>query len=226
MSKKEHSKPETFITVVGFVLLFFVVLIIGSYICKFGAYNFSDAPDKWGVFGDYMGGTLNTLFGLANLVVLTYITLKITRIEERRNNESFIKGIKPILIEEITQEPHSLQLSFESCGLGPALIDEFEIKTRDGKVFNSFFEIAKELKLFNLLYFQITDVQNKALPPGKELLSFKVNKITDKSIDLKESENAYNRLLHYLSDVEVRITFTNALKSEFYKVEYKLPIII
>lgn len=73
-------------------LLFFCVLLSVPLIVYI--YHFSDAkiskdPNYWGVFGDYLGGTLNPIIGLSNLVVLSYLTYLISRQSIKENKRLF-----------------------------------------------------------------------------------------------------------------------------------------
>lgn len=52
------------------LLLFFVVF--GLYIFKFGSSGFSDQGSVWGQFGDYLGGTLNPIFGFLSFIALVW----------------------------------------------------------------------------------------------------------------------------------------------------------
>jgi hypothetical protein len=62
------------------------VIVVSAYVLKFGG-NFSDDPERWGAFGDYVGGILNPIFAFLAFValLLTIILqsreLELTRVE-------------------------------------------------------------------------------------------------------------------------------------------------
>lgn len=59
-----------------------VVAVVGAYIWNFGS-NWAGSQDKWGQFGDYVGGTLNPLFAmLAFLALLWSIALQASEFRE------------------------------------------------------------------------------------------------------------------------------------------------
>jgi hypothetical protein len=66
------------------------VVTVGIFVSKFGLSNssagLSGNPSDWGVFGDYVGGTLGTIFGaLAFVGVLVTLRIQQTQIDEIRN---------------------------------------------------------------------------------------------------------------------------------------------
>ena len=56
-------------------------LMVAAYVVNFSAksFQFSSHPGDWGVFGDYIGGTLGTVFGFAAFigVLVTIATLRV-----------------------------------------------------------------------------------------------------------------------------------------------------
>jgi len=70
------SLTKTMITTgVILVALFFGPLI--AYISNFRKGHISSSPDDWGTFGDYLGGFLNPILGILNILVLVYLTFKL-----------------------------------------------------------------------------------------------------------------------------------------------------
>lgn len=58
------------------------VVAIGFYIHHFGSQSISKDPEKWGQFGDYLGGVINPAVGLAT-VLLVVLSISIQRREIR-----------------------------------------------------------------------------------------------------------------------------------------------
>ena len=61
--EKNHDKA---VYLVGFVL----ICIVGFFIYKTRGTNFFDDPTNWGIFGDYVGGTLNPILGFFSFMLL------------------------------------------------------------------------------------------------------------------------------------------------------------
>ncbi|MFM4676950.1 hypothetical protein ACEUD4_00970 [Aeromonas media] len=73
--------------VTALIVLLPVLVILGVYIKTFGFWPISASPERWGVFGDYIGGTLNSMFSFFSFIALLYTIhlqqkeLSLTRIE-------------------------------------------------------------------------------------------------------------------------------------------------
>lgn len=57
---------------IGIVALTLALVVAGSYVIKFICLPISNEPEKWGPFGDYIGGILNPVFGFGSLIALLY----------------------------------------------------------------------------------------------------------------------------------------------------------
>ncbi len=69
---------------IGFLTLMFII----CFILQFYKSNFSENISDWGDFGSYLGGTINTLIAIGNLVVFIILSIKIVQIQdsnEKRN---------------------------------------------------------------------------------------------------------------------------------------------
>ncbi|MFH6987760.1 hypothetical protein ACHRVW_08445 [Flavobacterium collinsii] len=64
-----------------------VILIIGFYIINFYEYKISEDPTIWGAFGDYIGGTVNTVISLSSLIILACLTYQLSKDESQQNKE-------------------------------------------------------------------------------------------------------------------------------------------
>jgi hypothetical protein len=61
---------------------------LGVYYFQFGGQPLSDDPQHWGVFGDYVAGTLNPSFAIINLAVVIYIAFQLQHLEGKREQEA------------------------------------------------------------------------------------------------------------------------------------------
>jgi hypothetical protein len=70
-----------------------IFAVIGVYWKYFHCFPISRDTAKWGAFGDYFGGVLNPIIGMANLIALIYLSYKISDNEGVRS-ENDIKNQK------------------------------------------------------------------------------------------------------------------------------------
>ena len=67
-----------------FIGLILAVIPLVVYTRQFGIYNLSNDPGVWGVFGDYIGGTINPIIGLINLALLITISIYVAKLDSHR----------------------------------------------------------------------------------------------------------------------------------------------
>ncbi|RZK45994.1 MAG: hypothetical protein EOO97_00015 [Pedobacter sp.] len=74
-----------------------------SYIINFHKTGISKSVADWGVFGDFLGGTVNTIISFLTLLVTIFIALELSRLDDQRNNKVIETSYKPeLVIEEKT----------------------------------------------------------------------------------------------------------------------------
>lgn len=135
------------------ILIIVIVYILIIFALYFGLST--DNIDKWGQFGDFLGGVINSFLSIINLIVLIFITIKIVNIEENRNLDSLAKGVRPLPILEITIGIDELKINLCNIGLGPLLIKDLQITSRGMKYTNLricwiSFHILKDLNIWLL----------------------------------------------------------------------------
>lgn len=70
-----------------------VLLIISTfifYIINFFELDISKNPNDWGPFGDYFGGILNPIIGIANIIILLLISYQIASWDNKRHRNEFL----------------------------------------------------------------------------------------------------------------------------------------
>lgn len=92
--------------------LFFIAIIV-PYLISFGS-SWSKSNEVWGQFGDYIGGSLNPIFGLITLLVILFNT-RMQRSEIERNKEMMLAQSSLLsrqleLIEQKAVEEFTFQL--------------------------------------------------------------------------------------------------------------------
>lgn len=107
---------------------------VGTYIYNFCGRSVSDNPEQWGQFGDYLGGILNPIISLINLVVLTYISISISRIEDRRNQWTLQELARPLGQIICGDYEDLIQVKLKNCGLGPLIITNIIVRHTNGTI--------------------------------------------------------------------------------------------
>ena len=108
-----------------------------------------DSAD-WGTFGDFIGGITNPIIGIVNVLVLVYLTLKISEIDKinrgidktNRENENldgirlegfkelnsfYMRLVKRLANEEPIENKEKISLKFEFNGIIHPYIDLFKV---------------------------------------------------------------------------------------------------
>lgn len=141
------KKRGFFIGIIIAIVLIIIPLIF--YVLNFHDQYFSSESSDWGTFGDYVGGVVNPVIGLLNVIVLIYLTLKIAdiddknRIDEKKNrvnenldnlrltgfkelNAFYIQLVKILSKSEPIARSTCLTLKFEFDGIIHPYINLFE----------------------------------------------------------------------------------------------------
>lgn len=63
--------------------LFSIIPVI-FYLTQFGGYDLSKDTSVWGVFGDFIGGTINPIIGVVNLALLISISIYVAKFDSHR----------------------------------------------------------------------------------------------------------------------------------------------
>ncbi|WP_216923421.1 hypothetical protein [Synechococcus sp. CCAP 1479/9] len=82
------EKPKSIMLLVATGTLGYILIAIGSYVwsLRFLPLSTTD-PAPWGQFGDYVGGVLNPLFALLNVVLVAYIALAVQSFKEKKQKD-------------------------------------------------------------------------------------------------------------------------------------------
>ena len=84
--KKFFEKYYLYILLV-LLCLYLLSIPIKIFIDEYKPAAYSNELEKWGQFGDFIGGIYNPFLALLNLIVLIYITIEVSRIETKRVKE-------------------------------------------------------------------------------------------------------------------------------------------
>jgi hypothetical protein len=107
--------------------LLVILLSILFYIIEFSNNKISDDPERWAQFGDYLGGVLGTLISFLNLLVFTYLSIRLVTIEEERNKWTIKELVRPYADLLLDKDMWNISISIHNIGLGPMVIKEIKI---------------------------------------------------------------------------------------------------
>jgi hypothetical protein len=156
------------------VIALTVITTVGVYTYNFNNHVISQESENWGHFGDYLGGTLNPIISLVNLVVLTYITISINRIEDRRNRWTLQELARPRGQIVCGDYENLIEVKLKNCGLGPLIIKNIIIRKTDGSTSNSLIhEMPKLLGGLRWTDF-VLDAVDYAIPKDSEINLIKI----------------------------------------------------
>lgn len=125
------------------ILTIIIFMVVCIFICSFKTQNISEDISHWGNFGDYIGGVLNPIFAIVNIIILVYFY---NYLRKREENDLFLEfrlsfyrelcqtvdiaeKSKPknlpvsILIEKVKLHENSLFLFMEKDNFLKAIID-------------------------------------------------------------------------------------------------------
>lgn len=117
---------------IGAVLLS-IGIPLSAYICNFQNSPFSSDPSDWASFGDYLGGTINTLASLLNLVIVIWVARNIYKLETQREQKLQAAALRPLCQFFITSYDDRLIISVKNLGNGPAKISQFVFEQKTDK---------------------------------------------------------------------------------------------
>lgn len=70
---------KSHLIILGISVLALILLPIGIFYVKFRYHFISDNPTNWGVFGDFIGGTVGTITGIVSLIILSWLTYAVAK---------------------------------------------------------------------------------------------------------------------------------------------------
>ncbi len=97
--EKSASVKRALWWVCAFVAVY-IIAVVATFSWKLRALNVSTTdPAGWGQFGDYMGGMLNPMFALLNIIAVAYIAISLQRYNEdqRKKEQDSEERIKTVV---------------------------------------------------------------------------------------------------------------------------------
>lgn len=136
------KKLTILLLLLGAFLLFLTVLF---YLLKFGSANFSDNANDWVNFSNYFSGILNPIFTLLNLVFFAYLSFKLIKIEDERNNWTLQELARPYGNLLFVNTYDSIEISIDNVGLGPLVLTDFRVYKDINKPYIDFYDLVNDI---------------------------------------------------------------------------------
>jgi hypothetical protein len=166
--------------------------------------NLSNNPTDWGVFGDYVGGTLNPMLAIIGI----FVTLALAYIS-RESDKASIKRremeVRPLVRIVLGDYENVIEVKIENAGLGPLTIDSITVFNQNGDSRKSLIEWFQNDQYRSITWAEyVGDANGFVISPANELVLLK---LTDSP--KKEDNNLYYRdeIRKELSKLEIRIVY-------------------
>ncbi|MCA6065805.1 putative phage abortive infection protein [Chryseobacterium sp. RG1] len=194
------------------VIIVYLILLL-LYFIKFHA-SLSSSNEKWGTFGDFLGGSLSPLIGIIS-IVLTY---NIINNQNKENRQSEFKYIFQILFDSVDIKRDVIRRKFNNKDLKG--IDAINRINKDiESTYN--FEKKNNVTTDNLISFQtsfwsVYDDINESSSPFMKVLHNCLKMIDKQCLDERKEEYA-SLLRAQLHSDELIFIFYNAIASDDFK---------
>jgi hypothetical protein len=206
--------------------LTFVIVALSFYVIPRAEFPITTDPNYWGTFGDFLGGTLNPLFGVLTLlglmltVWLQMETLDVQRKELKTSNEELAKSTEALAIQNKTMLAQNFEGTFfQMLRRHNELLENLEFQsiaptaTRGLRAINEILSIiARRRRNYLDAYLGVYDRSNSSLGPYFRNL-YHLIKLIDKNQNLTDADRAdYASLARaQLSSSELSLIFYNCL---------------
>ena len=120
-------KSRNLVIILCFSSLLTLIITVALYTYQFGSINLSDKEQDWVSFSDYFSGILEPILALLNLIILTYLTIKLVKIEDDRNTWTLQELARPYANLVFENTEYSIDISIQNLGLGPMVMTDFKL---------------------------------------------------------------------------------------------------
>lgn len=201
-----------FLFICGLIVII-VLFIIGIYAYNLAGNGISNDPERWGQFGDYFGGVLNPILTIFNLILVVYLTFKISDIEKNRNENLLAENVRPLGLFSFELSKDMLKINLHNVGLGPLIIKEFKIYHISGnKEIADFHELIDDLKIKNFIPAHSgrknSDENIIAKDSYVKILDLAVN-VDSKNSDYTNLLENFNKIKEEIINYECKIIYTD-----------------
>jgi hypothetical protein len=144
--------------------------VVSKYYYHFGG-EVSLKHDKWGQFGDYLGGVLNPIFGFLGFIALL-LTLKLQRQELKLSTEELAKSAKALELQNKSLAQQNFENTFfQLLRRHSELVSEASFKGLTGRdVFRSLYK-SSLVNTYTNVVTDIKDINERAIATYKAFFS-------------------------------------------------------
>ena len=138
----DGSKLKPALRLIAGAAIVLALITTGLYFSQFNGAPLSTNPDRWGVFGDYLGGVLNPVFSFFALIALLY-TIALQSEELRASREELA-----LTREELARSAEALR---ESKEIAAQQAEHFETQAKKEDVYRMITAVFGEaMQLFGV----------------------------------------------------------------------------
>ena len=137
-------KNNKIILIVAIVCILLYIIPNVIFYCNIGINGLSDKPSDWGVYGDFIGGSLNPLLAIFNIIALVYLTYTVSISDDKRITSQFryeayvdLKSkLKPFLNDEATRYTNQLKEDYKKMEDALVAFQQYSAFLFSSNVFN------------------------------------------------------------------------------------------
>ena len=200
-------KNRTLLTILWLSTLAILLFVIGAYILQFREFEISKNPEQWGQFGDYLGGLLNPFISIVNLLILTYLSIRLVKNEDDRNKWTLKELARPYGEYTFIKDKGIIKLFLENIGLGPMIIKELKVILPNGEIKDSFDFIIKEYfqqsESYTFVFFKVTNNRSAIAKDGK----MRILELSGDVVNDRYFKKELNAAILMINSCKIEITY-------------------
>lgn len=151
MDNEKYNEMEKSQDKVIYLVAIILICVAGSFIYKTFNTNFFDDPEHWGVFGDYVGGTLNPILGF-----FSFMLLLLSLYQQRKQLDKTEEQLE-LNREELKLTREELKKAADAQSISAKVMSE-QLKTQT---------FQQSDNLFSVMFKQIVECQEEVVKECK-----------------------------------------------------------
>lgn len=150
-----NLKNKVFLSVLFLILLILILIPVFLFVLKFKSYPISNDVEDWVFFGDYFGGTVNTVISFSSLIFLGYLTYLLSKQSNSENKKNNILMRRMDAYHELTSYlPQVNQFLLDFTKVTGRLFDKLSEENLDYDLIREEkLELNKQKNLFVNFYY-------------------------------------------------------------------------
>ncbi|MCQ9635911.1 hypothetical protein MP477_13210 [Chryseobacterium sp. WG23] len=206
------KETKDFLSTILVFVVMCILIVVGVYACNLAGNGISKDPEKWGQFGDYFGGVLNPILTIFNLVLVGYLTLKISSIEDNRSKNIMYENVRPLGLFSFELSKNSLKIHLHNVGVGPLIINEFKTYNEiEKKEVADFYELINSLSLPAVYAYSGRKSSDQNIISKDGFMKILEISITEdsKGFDYIEKLKIFNEIREKIGGYKLKATYTD-----------------